>query len=62
MKLTSQRSAIDRAMFDPSGAEPWLSKLSMSELSQRRAEVDAKLTLAEAAWLDASEALESVAA
>ncbi len=62
VKLTSQRSAIDRAMFDPSGAEPWLAKLSMSELSQRRAEVDAKLTLAEAAWLDASEALESVAA
>ncbi|MBX9730346.1 MAG: ATP-binding cassette domain-containing protein, partial [Sphingomonas sp.] len=62
VKLTSQRSAIDRAMFDPSGAEPWLSKLSMSELSQRRAEIDAKLTLAEAAWLDASEALESVAA
>ncbi|MBX9885935.1 MAG: ATP-binding cassette domain-containing protein, partial [Novosphingobium sp.] len=62
VKLTTQRSAIDRAMFDPSGAEPWLAKLSMSDLSQRRAEVEAKLAVAEAAWLEASEALESVAA
>ncbi|OYY70392.1 ABC-F family ATP-binding cassette domain-containing protein [Sphingomonas sp. 28-63-12] len=62
VKLTTQRSAIDRAMFDPSGAEPWLSKLSMSELGQRRGEVEAKLALAEAAWLEASEALETVAA
>jgi ATP-binding cassette subfamily F protein 3 len=31
-KLTTQRSAIDRAMFDPSTAEPWLAKLNMSEL------------------------------
>ena len=59
-KLTGQRSAIDRAMFDPSGAEPWLAKLSMSELGQRHAEVEAKLAVAEAAWLEASEALEGV--
>ncbi len=62
VKLTAQRSAIDRAMFDPSGAEPWLAKLSMGELSQRRGEVEAKLEVAEAAWLEASEALESVPA
>ncbi len=62
VKLTTQRNAIDRAMFDPSGAEPWLAKLSMSELGQRRAEVEVKLAVAEAAWLEASEALESVAA
>ncbi|OYY65104.1 ABC-F family ATP-binding cassette domain-containing protein [Sphingomonas sp. 28-62-11] len=62
VKLTAQRSAIDRAMFDPSGAEPWLAKLSMGELSQRRGEVEAKLEIAEAAWLEASEALESVPA
>ena len=62
VKLTAQRSAIDRAMFDPTGAEPWLAKLSMGELSQRRGEVEAKLATAEAAWLAASEALETVAA
>ncbi len=62
VKLTTQRSAIDRAMFDPSAAEPWLSKLSMSELSQRRAEVEKKLEVAEAAWMEASEALETIAA
>ena len=62
VKLTAQRSAIDRAMFDPAGAEPWLAKLSMGELSQRRGEVEAKLSVAEAAWLEASEALESVPA
>ncbi len=60
VKLTTQRSAIDRAMFDPAGAEPWLAKLSMGELSARRAEVEAKLEVAEAAWLEASEALEGV--
>ncbi len=62
VKLTSQRSAIDRAMFDPSGAEPWLAKLSMGDLALRRAEIEAKLEVAEAAWLAASEALEGVPA
>ena len=62
VKLTAQRSAIDRAMFDPSGAEPWLAKLSMGELGQRRGEVEGKLEVAEAAWLEASEAMEGVAA
>jgi ATP-binding cassette subfamily F protein 3 len=59
-KLTTQRSAIDRAMFDPSTAEPWLAKLNMSELMKRRAEVAAKLEAAEAAWLAVSEELETV--
>ena len=60
-KLGKQRSAIDRAMFDPSGAEPALTKLSMSELMKRRAEVQAAMEQAEALWLEASEALETVA-
>ncbi|MDB5705973.1 MAG: glycosyl transferase family 1, partial [Sphingomonas bacterium] len=61
-KLTTQRSAIDRAMFDPSTAEPWLAKLGMSDLMKRRAEVAAKLETAEAAWLEISEELETVEA
>ncbi|CAN5410941.1 ABC-F family ATP-binding cassette domain-containing protein [soil metagenome] len=62
VKLTAKRSAVDKAMFDPSTAEIWLSKMSMSELMKRRAELDAQLATAEAAWLAASEALESEAA
>ncbi|WP_296614973.1 ABC-F family ATP-binding cassette domain-containing protein [Sphingomonas sp.] len=61
-KLTEQRSAIDRAMFDPSSAAPDLAKLTMTDLMKRRAEVEAKIEAAEAAWLEASEKLEQVAA
>jgi len=61
-KLTEQRSAIDRAMFDPSSAAPDLAKLTMTDLMKRRAEVEAKIEAAEAAWMEASEKLERVAA
>jgi ATP-binding cassette subfamily F protein 3 len=61
-KLTEQRSVIDRAMFDPSSAAPDLAKLTMTDLMKRRAEVEAKIEAAEAAWLEASEKLEQVAA
>jgi ATP-binding cassette subfamily F protein 3 len=61
-KLTEQRSTIDRAMFDPSSAAPDLAKLTMTDLMKRRAEVEAKIEAAEAAWLEASEKLEAVAA
>jgi len=61
-KLTEQRSAIDRAMFDPGSAAPEFAKLTMTDLMRQRAEVEAKLEAAEAAWLEASEKLEQVAA
>jgi ATP-binding cassette subfamily F protein 3 len=61
-RLAAQCSAIDRAMFDPAGAEPDLASLPMSELSRRRAKLGAALALAEARWLVASEQLESRAA
>jgi ATP-binding cassette subfamily F protein 3 len=57
-KLGAERSAIDRAMFDPSTAEPALSRLNMTELMKRRADLSARLEAAEAAWLEASEAME----
>jgi ATP-binding cassette subfamily F protein 3 len=61
-KLTEQRSAVDRAMFDPSTAEAGLAKLSMSDLMKRRAELEGQIEVAELAWMEASEALEGIAA
>lgn len=61
-RLTAERSAIDRAMFDPDGAEPRFARLSMTDLSRRRAAVQEELDAAEARWMEASEALEQIAA
>ncbi|GAA4008044.1 ABC-F family ATP-binding cassette domain-containing protein [Sphingomonas humi] len=58
LRLAEQRSELDRAMFDPSGAEPQFAKLSMSELSKRRAKVAAALEEAEARWMALAEKLE----
>jgi ATP-binding cassette subfamily F protein 3 len=60
--LHAQRNAIDAALFDPKSAGPDLAKLTMTELMKRRAEVEAQVEAAEAAWLEASEALEALAA
>jgi ATP-binding cassette subfamily F protein 3 len=61
-KLTAQRNVIDKAMFDPPSAEAPLAKLTMTELMKRRAELETRIGLAEAAWLEASEALEAIPA
>ncbi|MEA3053416.1 MAG: ATP-binding cassette, subfamily er 3 [Sphingomonadales bacterium] len=61
-RLSELRSAIDRAMFDPSAAAKALADLTMSELMKRRAQVERELAAAEAQWLEASEALERIAA
>ncbi|HJQ15392.1 MAG TPA: ABC-F family ATP-binding cassette domain-containing protein [Allosphingosinicella sp.] len=61
-KLTALRSAIDRAMFDPPGADEALAALTTTELMKRRAQVERQLNAAEAQWLEASEALEQLAA
>ncbi len=61
-KLQTQRSAIDQAMFDPKAADAALAKLTMTELMKRRAGLEAQIEAAEAAWLEASEALEAIAA
>jgi ATP-binding cassette subfamily F protein 3 len=57
-RLTAQKSAVDRAMFDPAGAEAALAKLTMTDLMKRRAEIERQLEAAEARWLETSEALE----
>ncbi len=56
-KLTDQRSAIERAMFDPTSATGPDAKLTMSELMKLRADITAKIDAAESKWLAASEAL-----
>jgi ATP-binding cassette subfamily F protein 3 len=61
-RLTALRSAIDQAMFDPAGATQGLAGLTMTELMKRRAQTERELEAAEARWLEASEALEAVAA
>jgi ATP-binding cassette subfamily F protein 3 len=61
-KLTDLRSAIDKAMFDPKSATPALAKLTMTELMKHRAEIETRIEAAEAVWLEACEALESVGA
>jgi ATP-binding cassette, subfamily F, member 3 len=59
-KLTERRSAIERAMFDPSSAEGPDAKLSMTDLMKLRADVSEKIEAAEATWLEASEASEAI--
>ena len=61
-RLTTERSAIDRAMFDPGSADAALAKLTMTDLMKRRADVESRIETAEAAWLEASEALEGITA
>jgi ATP-binding cassette subfamily F protein 3 len=62
VRLTERCSAIDQAMADPTGADPALASLPMSELARQRAKLADALALAEARWLEASEQLERKAA
>ncbi|WP_187334404.1 ABC-F family ATP-binding cassette domain-containing protein [Novosphingopyxis iocasae] len=61
-KLTTERSAIDRAMFDPASAEGKLADLTMTELMKLRAGVEERIEEAETVWLEASEKLETILA
>jgi len=58
-RLTEQRGALDRAMFDPAGADPQLARLTMTELMKRRADLTARIETAETRWMEAAEALEA---
>ncbi len=59
-KLNVEVSAVDKAMFDPASAQPALAKLKMSDLMVKRANIQEKIAEAEAAWLEACEALEAI--
>lgn len=61
-KLQAEISVIDRAMFEPASADGALAKLTMGELARRRGEAEAKLEVAEAQWLAASESYEAALA
>ena len=61
-RLAAECSALDRAMFDPTNSPNEFANMPMSELSKRRAEVASQLKAAEAAWLEANEQLERLAA
>ncbi|WP_375380778.1 ABC-F family ATP-binding cassette domain-containing protein [uncultured Sphingomonas sp.] len=61
-KLQDRLAAIDRAMGDPRAAAPELAKLTMTELMKRRADLQAQIDAAEAAWLAVTEELELVTA
>ncbi|HWW64623.1 MAG TPA: ABC-F family ATP-binding cassette domain-containing protein [Sphingomonadaceae bacterium] len=58
-RWAARRSALDRAMFDPASADPEDRDQTMTTLMKRRADAEAKLEAAEAAWLEASEAVEA---
>jgi ATP-binding cassette, subfamily F, member 3 len=57
-RLQAELAHIDRAMFEPAKALPEHAKLTMSDLSQRRATLAKELAQAEESWLLAGEALE----
>lgn len=61
-KLQEKLSAIDRAMFDPSSAAPEFTKLTMTELMKQRGAVVKAIEAAEVTWMEAQEALETLAA
>ena len=61
-KYQAQVSALDHAMFDPATAAPDLAALTMGELSRRRAAAASELELAEARWVEASEAHDAMTA
>jgi ATP-binding cassette, subfamily F, member 3 len=58
-KLEVVKTAIDKAMFDPSAADNDYKSLTMGELSQRRAKIADAMTAAEARWMEATTALET---
>jgi len=58
--LQARVSEIDRAMFDPSSASAELAKLTMGELSRRRAKIADELAEVEAAWLESQELLDTM--
>ena len=58
-RWSAEVAKLDAAMADPKRAEPALARVSMTELMKRRADAAAKLEVAEARWLEASEGLET---
>ncbi len=58
IKLSSRRTEIDRALFNPHGDEGPHKDSPATQLMKTRAEIERKLAAAEERWLHASDALE----
>ena len=56
--LSSERSRIDQALFDPKSASGAEAKMTTSELMTRRSALEKKLVVAEEAWLEATAEME----
>ena len=61
-QLVEKRDTIDAALSNPESAQGWVANLSPSDLLKRRTKLDAEVEAAEATWLQASEALDALAA
>jgi ATP-binding cassette subfamily F protein 3 len=61
-KLTAERTDIDRALFDPASYQGKHKDRKVTDLMKMRADVEQKLTAAEARWMQAAEALEQAEA
>ena len=61
-RLLAERGKVDDALADPSRAGAALSGLGMAELMKERGRLSALIDDAELAWLEASQALEAIAA
>ena len=59
-KLEKERSALDKAMYEPAGADPRLADQPMSELLSLRAKVSDRLEEAEAEWMELGTRLEQL--
>ncbi|MBT5433135.1 MAG: ABC-F family ATP-binding cassette domain-containing protein [Rhodospirillaceae bacterium] len=58
-RLNKQRKDIDSALFDPKNYAGPQTNLNVTDLMKKRAAIDAALGKAEAAWLEANEAVEA---
>ncbi|HEX2117449.1 MAG TPA: ABC-F family ATP-binding cassette domain-containing protein, partial [Alphaproteobacteria bacterium] len=61
-RLASERSDIDRALFDPANYQGKHKDKKVTDLMKTRAEIEQKLAAAEARWMGAAEALEQAEA
>lgn len=61
-RLTERRDQIDKVLADPAAAKGPLASMSMGELMKARTELEDGIAAAEAAWLEASDAMEQLAA
>jgi ATP-binding cassette subfamily F protein 3 len=57
-RLSGERDAVDLVLAGAPTPDPGLAKLSPTEILLRRADLERRIEAAEAAWLEASEALE----